>query len=464
MKRKLQDLLPRFLFLASVATVIFVYGVAVGKYRIFPFSTIKAAMKTAQAIADNSGREAPAPVDSHPDGIDIKRATALKESAFGRPFLVFGGLFDFTDQCLHFGCLAAEYDGDGTIARTYPYRPYEIEKANRTPEFKYEAVEFDFARDAQPVGIERYPDGDLLVTFQNTGTFPFGGGVARVGRDGRPVWYRRDFSHHWPTLTEGGLALVPNLDVGGKTFELNVHGHRIRLECLSGLIYKDKVNVLDGDGEVVREIDLLSQLVDSPFRGVLQHTVHDCDPIHLNYVDEISGPPDGLSGLAPPVRAGDLVVSLRNISAFGIIDGETGRFKHLIRGSFYQQHSVRHLKGTRFLLFDNHGGDLTGGPSRLLAVDIGGGGEKTVFPNSGTPDDLKGLFSHRAGFVDISEDRRRAWVTFTEEGKALEIRLSDGAVLGEFTAMHVNPDSGPSEGETPEPNVHHLYGVAYLRN
>ena len=50
---------------------------------------------------------------------------------------------------------------------------------------------------------------------------PFGGGVARVDRDGHPVWYRRDYSHHWPQLLEDGTALVPGTGIGDEsiTFE-----------------------------------------------------------------------------------------------------------------------------------------------------------------------------------------------------------------------------------------------------
>ena len=75
------------------------------------------------------------------------------------------------------------------MTHAYPYRPEEIFKANVTDEFPYETTGFDFPRDARPVGIARYRNGDLLVVFQNENTFPFGGGVARIGRNGKPLWF-----------------------------------------------------------------------------------------------------------------------------------------------------------------------------------------------------------------------------------------------------------------------------------
>lgn len=61
-----------------------------------------------------------------------------------------------------------------------------------------------------------------------------------------------------------------------------------------------------------------------------------CDPFHLNFVDRAGADAGGAWGLAP----GDLVASLRNLSAFAILDAESGRVKRLVRGSFFYQHCV----------------------------------------------------------------------------------------------------------------------------
>ena len=100
--------------------------------------------------------------------------------------------------------------------------------------------------------------------------------------------------------------------------------------------------------------------------------------------------PDGIA-------KGDLTLSLRNISAFVILDGETSRVKRLVRGTFSRQHSVQHLKDSVFLMFDNHGGDEIGGPSRLLEFDLADGAERTIFPNPDTPAHLPGTVQQDRG-------------------------------------------------------------------
>ena len=203
--------------------------------------------------------------------------------------------------------------------------PDELEEAGvDDEEYPYElAIDHSFARDAYPVGIERYANGDLLVTFQMGATaHPFGGGVARVDRDGRPVWYRRDYSHHWPQLLEDGTALVPGTRVGDEsiTFE-QPDGEVATIRCDSDDPYLDTVNVVDGDGKLLKRIDLVDALVSSKFAFVLRHTRSACDPLHLNFIHLLGDDAAGAYGIAP----GDLVVSLRNLSAFAILDTESGQ-------------------------------------------------------------------------------------------------------------------------------------------
>ena len=137
----------------------------------------------------------------------------------------------------------------------------------------------------------------------------------------------------------------------------------------------------------------MDALVSSKFASVLLNTSDACDPLHLNFIHQLGDDAGGAQGIAP----GDLVVSLRSLSAFAILDGETGRLKRLVRGGFLQQHSVQHLEGSTFLMFDNLGHDYVGGPSRLLMVDISDGRETTIFPNDATPEALRGLFSKNGG-------------------------------------------------------------------
>ena len=168
---------------------------------------------------------------------------------------------------------------------------------------------------------------------------------------------------------------------------------------------------------------------------------------------------DGLDDVNP----GDIVLSVLNIGGFIILDGESHSLKRLVRGTFVMQHSVQHLEGSKFLMFDNRGGDAVGGPSRLFMVDLATGRETTIFPRADTPDSVRELFSSVEGKIDISPDRRRVIMSFTEEGVAVEVRISDGEALNVFRSLHDVSDleQFPEERLT-QAAVFRLYGVDYL--
>ena len=83
-------------------------------------------------------------------------------------------------------------------------------------------------------------------------------------------------------------------------------------------------------------------------------------------------------------------------------------------------------------------------------VDLANGTETTVFPNDRTPEHLRNLYSETGGGISISSDRRRVFITFARERKAVEVRIRDGAVLTVFHSVHdvSHLDSLPKERKT----------------
>jgi len=426
------------LFVASVSFFAFLYGVSVGRFETFPFQTLREAGVAAVTVVNAALykvakgtyiRFSDTPINS----IEATRVERLAPDDQKRPVLIYGGLNQFLEYCPEFGCVGVEVNADGEVISSIPYRPREIFAANKLDDFPYEDLSFDFTVDINPLGIARYDNGDYLVTFHGEFTHPFGNGIARLKPDGYPVWYRRDYSHHWPRMMDKGIALVPAYSMGQERIKVTGLGHDFELPCSSARPLRDVIRYIDGDGKIVREIKLLDALLKSPYRAVLQQTTDGCDPTHLNFVDVIERTEGvGDTGL----EKGDLIVSLRNISSFGILDGKTGLFKRLIRGTFLQQHSVQHLAGTRFLVFDNHGASDAGSASRLLMVDLASGIEKTVFPKKSVSGRYGNLFTKESGHIEISKDRKRALVAFSLQGIAFEVGLPDGEVYRVFRNIH----------------------------
>ena len=438
-----QDGLFAVLFVVSVALASFAAGGLVGRYQVFPYSIAREAVvgiRTIYRDVTNTSYDLLVRQVSEFSAIEAAASRIEDTEALTSGLLWAGGEGLFREVCPERGCLAVEFSSSGEVAHAYPYRLDDLNEWQAIVELPRSRVHPLQAPELLkvPFGVRKYSNGDLLVAFSYANASPWPGGVARVDREGMPVWVRNDYSHHWPTLfkeTEGEeLILVPglsneNIDVGSRMASI---GEGVDFDCDS-LNYVDYLRVLDGNGSVLKDIRIVDTIIESPFAAVLFHSTDSCDLLHLNYIDRIREDATDMPGVYP----GDYVISLRNTSSFGIMDSETGRIKQMTRGTFIHQHSVQHLKESKFLLFDNHGADIDAGPSRILLVDLAGGAvsERTVFPVPGTPIEYR-FFSRTRGNISISHDRERIILLSSNEGVGLEVRLSDGAVLNVFRNVH----------------------------
>ena len=439
----LRNRAPLLLFVIALMLSAFAGGVYVHRQKVFPYDLLRAAYKTGKTLfAVYMEDDAFRPMNFvaiRPDSVEARRFEFIGADTLADPILVVGGAERFAEYCPGArGCLAVKYAGRGEVRHAYPYRPDEFENGPIIVSLPYEQPSgLPFFRNAYPSGIARYSNGDLLIVFQFLHSFPYGGGVARIDRDGQVIWYRRDYSHHRPYMTDGDIALVPGMRTGEGPIEIELKNKERNvwtLDCENREFYRDFVHLIDGKGRLLKAISVLDAILESPYAFAVYNIniEHFCDPTHLNFVHQLREDAGGVAGIEP----GDLVVSLRSLSAFGILDGKSHRLKKLVRGGFFRQHSVTHLEGAKFLMLDNLGGDGVYGPSRLLMVDLANGEETTIFPNDGTPEHLRDMFSRSGGHVSISPDRRRCIVIFYREGKAVEVRLADGAVLAAFTNLH----------------------------
>ena len=450
---------PAVLFVASLAVVVFLGGAQVGRTKAFPYELLRSAKITADNfVAAHLSSDVPpslrqaAPVDLPPGQLEATRTVLRASDGMADRVLVAGGMGQFAEFCPgHPGCIAVEYVGPGQVARAYPFRPREIEQA-AIVDLPYE-FPGDFAGMMDRgygyvAALDTYSNGDLLVVFHFWHAFPYGGGVARIRPDGTPAWYRRDYSHHEPHVAPDETAWVPALSVGQEPLRVHYDTPKQQLdfELPCDKPYVSLVRKIGPDGRLLEEIPFFEKLAASRYRFLLRDTrnpARPCDSIHVNSVHELGPDATGPSGIGP----GDLVVSMRRLSAFVLLDRDSFDVKALVRGTFNAQHSVKHLTGSRFLVFDNWGVEAErDGPSRVLMVDVADGSETTVFPRS-LPSAVD-LFSIRQGAVSISPDRRRLIAAFANPGlNAFEIEIATGRVLTEFTQVHDLAPLGDFPGE-----------------
>jgi hypothetical protein len=458
------------IFIVCACGLAFVLGILMAHLKVFPYGQFQVAAKTLGALYDHAAFDGsdyfgeyiePAGTGTEPPA--ESRWTVLDETIARLPVLAFGGRNQYLEQCPEQGCVAVAYGTDGGIRRSWPYRPARIFAGDITDgAYPHEFVAFDPLFAARPIGVARYDDGDVLVSFQSSidSVFPFGLGVARIGADGDIRWTRFDYSHHWPHLMDDGTALVPSMKIGESSLDFDLGAPPDEwdadMPCETGHPHLDTIQRISHSGALLEEIPLIPLFVNSNWLGLLPTTTDFCDPLHLNFIDEIDE--DATGDLDP----GDLVISLRNISSFAILDRETHEIEQMASGNFLQQHSVQHLSGSKFLIFDNQGGDRFASGSRIIEYDLATGSERRIFPNADTPDAYRGVYSEVAGHIAVSPDKSRILATFSNAGRAFEIELSTGRLLAVFDNVHDLSAADVPEAARPGPARFRLYGMAYL--
>lgn len=456
---------PRAVFVISIGVLCFAIGFLFRENEWFPYRTYLNVQKTLTALHDQLAMPFPGNELINFSGGDFKdlqhnRVIAVApapEASADEHFLLSGGLYQYLDYCPDRGCIAVEVARDGKLVHAYPYRPREFE-AHEIVSLPYEEVLFRFGKDAYPIGFVKLPGGDLIVSFQQWSTYPFAGGVARVRPDGSVAWFRHDYSHHWPRLLPDGNIAVPAMRIGNS--DLSVPLARkvaLRVHC-DGKIEDDIVRILTPEGRSLQEISVLDAFLHSPYRGMINRGA-ECDPLHLNYIAPVT---KGIIALYPDVAPDDLVVSLRNLDAFGILGRGDSRLKHLFTGTFLRQHAVQPLgQSATMLIFDDHGADWHAGPSRFLTYDLANHHERTLLPDADMP---RGMFSDTAGDISVSPDLSRAVVASTLAGRAFEVRLSDGKVLTRFNNIHDLRDvSAAGDARNRSAARFTLYTAEYVR-
>lgn len=444
MRRSTSELRHRALlafFLAALAMLVFAGGVHVGRTEAFPFEIVQSAYRTVLGLHEaykfpSPYRHDASPVDLLPEQVSTRRIAFHDRNRLADRIIFPGGFGRFMELCPgHPGCIAVEYADQGQPVRVYPYRPHELEQA-MIVDLPFEIpLAQDIWKRTYVFGLDTYPNGDLLVVFHHHVAYPMGAGIARIGIDGRPVWYRRDYSHHEAHIASDEIAWVSSarIDDGLLRVDYDAPRQQLGFELRCNRPYVDTIQAIGPDGERLVEISLFETLAASPFRFLLRHSPFPCDPIHANSVHVLGPDASGPYGIRP----GDLVVSMRHLNAFVVLDQDDYDVKTLVRGTFHAQHSVKHFGGSRFLVFDNHGVQAgQGGPSRVLLIDLADGSEETIVPRPSMPDVLQQQYSDIQGSVSISPDRQRLIVNYHISSKAFEIEIATGKVLTEFTSVH----------------------------
>jgi hypothetical protein len=427
---RIQRLLPQVLLLFSLACACFLYGLAAGRYKVFPYRILRDARTAFIALA---GAREPADqlgLATYRRQVLAPTATQYAAEVGDEMFLVSGGAGYLQDHHPD-GCLAWLIDRRGDIKHIWKHDPSvwkTLELVTRVPGLSGEAY---------PVGMHLFDDGGLLVTYHAANTFPFAVGLARFDVHSNLLWKKELFTHHWLTVTPDGRIFVPAVRIVDAPIPIGQTEACITSD--GGKVYSDVILILDANGHELDEISMLDALFASGWSGLFTRpdsAAHSADlltddPLHLNDIQLVS---DRCAASQPWLSPGDWLVSFRNINTIGILDPVSRRFKWLSSGAVVGQHSPRCLdRGV--LVLDNLGGDRRLGGTQLVLIDFDRGLPTRVFPNAdvATPDLCRTLNS---GHLDVHRDGHHVLMTVTHQGTLWEIDLRTGEVLWEYIYVH----------------------------
>ena len=204
------------------------------------------------------------------------------------------------------------------------------------------------------------PNGDLVVIVVEAGTTPWGLGLIRIDRDSRIVWKYLKRAHHDFCIDEQGRVYVLT--------------QRIRTRPLGDLtniqapFVEDLLTVLSPAGEELWSVSVYEALKKSHWTVMYRAPADERgDYLHTNAVALVS---PAQARVCPVVRAGHLLISMRDLDLIGTLDPESRSFSWVAKGAWIRQHDPDILDNGNILMFDNLGRfNRPGGRSRVMEVD-----------------------------------------------------------------------------------------------
>jgi hypothetical protein len=250
-----------------------------------------------------------------------------------------------------------------------------------------------------------YPDGSILGISADPAR------LAKLDRESNLVW------------TYGGTDLSAHHDFQVQP-DGRIHALMRLPRCLEWLrespLQADMLCVLEPDGEAVRVTDCLSipeAFRDSDYAHMLSADwfMKGGDPFHTNSVEVLDGRVEH-----PAFRAGNVLLSIRNMDCLAVIDPEERSVVWVSRGRWQRQHEARVTPAGNVLLFDNRTFD---GRSRVVEYDVVS--DEVVWSYSD-----EDFYSLGAGAQQLLPDGN-VLVTESQKGRLFEV-TPDGRVVWEY--------------------------------
>lgn len=333
--------LPFGCFVTAVLCLCFAYGLAVGKWHVFPHNFLNAGWDSLEAFRNRS--ELPHFIHSarYPgEGVVV----CEREQVHPGVTLVTGVWKNGNDWDVGIHLV----DLNGKVLHKWQCNPRSIWP--NSPHNDRRAGSFDDKTKTFVHGALLLPGGDVIFNLEYFG-------LVRLDSQSKIIWKVPYRTHHSIFQDEDGKLWICNAKWREKSVEKFLG---LRPPFVDDMILKVSLN-----GEIEREISILDIIYESEYYSLLFTTGQTTgDILHLNDIEVLSEKNAVTFDL---FQAGDIMVSLRDINTVFVIDGKTERIKWSMISPFIAQHDPDFTGDGYITIFDNHLDNFGG--SRILRIE-----------------------------------------------------------------------------------------------
>lgn len=343
----MKETLYKFLFLFSVASLLFLGGYATAWFHLGFGQFIDNGLRAGKIWVLEHQNLVSNVVDRRLSRAEVMPPVDVwdKEHALDGYTLITG----------QFGAQAFLIDMQGNIAHHWslPFKsawPKHPQIANPLPDDKISWFR-----------AKAMPNGDLIVVYTANDDTPFGYGLAKIDKDSHLLWkYTQNAHHDFDVAPDGTIyALVQKMEtqpIEGLPW--------LRLPMLA-----DYVVVLSPEGKEIQRVSVLQAFNNSPYADFLHGnnmSNKGGDYTHTNTVQVLR--PE-LAAAFPQFKPGQLLISMRMMDTIAVLDLQKKAIVWAAKGPWDAQHSAQFLKNGNILMFDNEGYYTSQKHSRILEVD-----------------------------------------------------------------------------------------------
>jgi hypothetical protein len=324
--------LPLILFGFSIFTLVFSYGFSVARFGIFPYSYLKSAIQVGKEFVNKVEDKHPwyYPKTTHTQNLQVynrdKADTGLiLFSSIGEDNGIFVKIIDRDGQIIH------KWDLDWFTIWPDPEHLTEKEKPKSRPGTNIH-------------GMVLMENGDLIFNYEYLG-------LVRLDVCGNIVWKLPYRTHHSIWRDENDILWVPGLK--------HIEDTLYKYPNFNPPVELNTILKVSLDGEVLDEIDLVDLFENNNLQGLLYVSTNKNwtdikvtgDIFHLNDIEVF--PRSMEEGL---FKAGDIMISLCNMNAVIVFNGDDLSLRYMTIGGMIRQHDPDFLDGNTISIFDNNNG------------------------------------------------------------------------------------------------------------